>query len=175
MRKRLLFIAGGGVALLGLAIAAVVAVWLLRSDDPNLLTSPPRGAPRRLAAVPQQPPAKFVGEETLRGLDATAVGTTSDVSGELYLTKDGLYKDLPSVFKVDLRTLKTDEALRDGAIKDRALNTSRFPFAEFKVEAVTGLPTSYVEDVEVQLTLSGTMTIHGVSKPLTFTVKARQL
>ena len=41
MRKRLLFIAGGGVALLGLAIAAVVAVWLLRSDDPNLLTSAP--------------------------------------------------------------------------------------------------------------------------------------
>src|SRR3990170_4314679 len=202
MRKRLLFIAGGGVALLGLAIAAVVAVWLLRSDDPNLLTSAPTitagtatpaasatAAPagvtpaavslpagvRRFVVVPQESLAKFVVEETLRGLDATAVGTTSDVSGELYLTKDGLYKDLPSVFKVDLRTLKTDEALRDGAIKDRALNTSRFPFAEFKVEAVTGFPTSYVEDVEVQLTLSGTMTIHGVSKPLTFTVKARQL
>src|SRR3990170_1463295 len=108
MRKRLLFIAGGGVALLGLAIAAVVAVWLLRSDDPNLLTAAPTitagtatpgasatAAPsgvtpvpanlpagvRRFIVVPEESLAKFVVKETLRGLEADAVGTTTAISG----------------------------------------------------------------------------------------------
>jgi len=202
MRKRILLIVGAGAALAALAVVAVVAIWLLRSDDPNLLTSAPTitagtatagasatAAPsgvtpvpvnlpagvRRFIVVPRESLAKFVVEETLRGLDATAVGTTSEITGEIYLSKDGLYADLPSLFKVDLRKLETDEGLRDNYIKTNTLDTSRFPFAEFKVERVTGFPASYVEDVEVSLTLSGTMTIHGVSKPLTFTVKARQL
>lgn len=198
--SRLAKIALAGAALAALAVVAVIAVWLLRSDDPDLLTAAPTLAAatstpaaatqaptgvtpaavslpagvRRFVVVPEESLAKFVVEETLRGLPATAVGTTTAISGEIYLTKEGLYKDLPSVFKVDLRQLRTDESLRDNYIKNNTLNTSRYPFAEFRVESVTGFPTNYVEDTEVQLTLSGTMTIHGVSKPLTFSVKARQ-
>src|SRR3972149_11752645 len=102
MRKRVPFIAGGSVLLLGLAVVAVVAVWLLRSDDPNLLTAAPTitagtatpgasatAAPsgvtpvpanlpagvRRFILVPEEALAKFVVKKTLRRLGAGAGGT----------------------------------------------------------------------------------------------------
>ncbi|HLG11737.1 MAG TPA: YceI family protein [Dehalococcoidia bacterium] len=194
--KRPVIIAGGAVVLAAVAVAVVAGVWLLRSDDPNLLTeapaiptSGPAGADvspttaavstlpagvRRFVVASGESSAKYVVDETLRGLPATAVGTTTDVTGEIYLTKDGLFKDLPSKFKVDLRTLKTDESMRDNFVRQNVLRTGEFPFAEFVVESVTGFPGSYAEGAEISLTLKGTMTIKGKANPMTFTVKARQ-
>jgi polyisoprenoid-binding protein YceI len=194
--KRPVIIAGGAVLFVAVAIAAVVIIWTLRSDDPNLLTEAPAiptatsgGADvapttaartslpagvRRFVVASGESSAKYVVEETLRGLPATAVGTTTDVTGEIYLSKDGLYKDLPSKFKVDLRTLKTDESQRDNYIRQNVLRTGQFPFAEFVVESVSGFPAGYAEGTEISLTLNGTMTVKGQSKPVTFTVKARQ-
>ena len=40
---------------------------------------------------------------------ATAVGTTSDLTGTIYLTEAGLAPDLVSSFQVDLRTLQSDQ------------------------------------------------------------------
>jgi polyisoprenoid-binding protein YceI len=203
MSRRIVIFAGAGFALVAAAVIAVIAIWLLRSDDPNLLTAAPTipaasnpttaaatatpaatgvtpvavnlpAGVRRFVVVPAESYAKFVVEETLRGLPATAVGQTSDISGEIFLSRDGLFTAQASAFKVDLRTLKTDESMRDNYIKQNTLNTSQFPFAEFKVESVTGFPASYTENSEVRLTLAGTMTIHGVSKPITFSVLARQ-
>ncbi len=194
--KRPIVIAGAVIVLAAVAVAVVAGVWLLRSDDPNLLTeapaiptSGPAGADvspttaaaanlpagvRRFVVASGESSAKYVVEETLRGLPATAVGTTTDVTGEIYLTKDGLYKDLPSKFRVDLRTLKTDESMRDNYVRQSVLRTGQFPFAEFVVESVTGFPAGYTEGAEVSLTLKGTMTLKGQSKPVTFTVKVRQ-
>lgn len=197
--KRPVIIAGAAIVLAVVAVAAVVVVWRLRSDDPNLLTEAPAiptSAPagidaspttaaaassvslpsgvRRFVVVSGESSAKYVVEETLRGLAATAVGTTTTVTGEIYLTKDGIYKELASKFRVDLRTLRTDESMRDNYVRQNVLSTSRFPFAEFVVENMTGFPAGYTEGAEISLTLNGTMTIHGTSKPVTFTVKARQ-
>ena len=194
--KRPVVIAGAVIALAVIGVAAVIGVWLLRSDDPNLLTEAPAiptatsgGADvapttaatanlpagvRRFVVASGESSAKYVVEETLRGLPATAVGTTTDVTGEIYLSKDGLYKDLPSKFKVDLRTLKTDESMRDNYVRQNVLRTGQFPFAEFVVESVSGFPAGYAEGTEISLTLNGTMTVKGQSKPVTFTVKARQ-
>ena len=197
--KRPVVLVGGAVALVAVALVAVVVVWRLRSDDPNLLTAAPAiptSAPAGIDASPTTAPAtapvslpsgvrrfvvaagessaKFVVEETLRGLDSTAVGTTTAISGEIYLTKDGLYAGVPSTIKVDLRTLKTDESRRDDVIRDRTLNTSRYPFAEFVLESVTGFPNDYREGVEIDLTLTGTMKIRDATRPLSFVVKARQ-
>jgi polyisoprenoid-binding protein YceI len=193
--KRPIIILGAVAAVVAIGLAAIVGVWLLRSDDPNLLTEAPAiptagasGADvsptttavnlpagvRRFVVVSGESSAKYVVEETLRGLNATAVGTTGDVTGEIYLAKDGLYKDLPSKFKVDLRTLKTDEGMRDNYVRQNVLRTGQFPFAEFVVDSVTGFPASYTEGGEINLMLNGTMTIKGQAKPMTFTVKARQ-
>ncbi|HEY7466142.1 MAG TPA: YceI family protein [Dehalococcoidia bacterium] len=194
--KKPVVIVGAVIALAVVGVAAVIGVWLLRSDDPNLLTEAPAiptatsgGADvaptaaastnlpagvRRFVVASGESSAKYVVEETLRGLPATAVGTTTDVTGEIYLSKDGLYKDLPSKFKVDLRTLKTDESQRDNYVRQNVLRTGQFPFAEFVVESISGFPAGYAEGSEISLTLHGTMTVKGQAKPVMFTVKARQ-
>ncbi len=123
---------------------------------------------------PSQSSAKYVVQETLRGLDTNAVGTTSAISGSIYLTDSGLYKDLPSKFTVDLSTLKSDESMRDNFIKQNTLQTSKYPNAVFTIESVEGFPSSYTENEQVQLTLNGMLSVHGVDKPVSWTVLARQ-
>ena len=203
-RPRPLVLAGAGLALIALLVAGAALVWTLRSDDPDLLTeapaiptavpsasdeSPtqepeptaetatgvdlPEGV-RRFVVVPGDSSAKYVVEETLSGLPATAVGVTSDVTGEIYLTPEGLYDGAVSKFMVDLSTLKTDESRRDNYVRSNVLETNRYQFAEFVIESVDGFPAGYVEGEEASLTLSGTMTIKEVSLPVTFSVLARQ-
>ena len=129
---------------------------------------------RRFVIDPSGSSAKYVVKENLRLVETTAVGETTAISGEIYLSPDGLYDDATSSFTVDLRELKSDESRRDSYINRTTLDTSSFPFAEFVVESITGFPTDYVENTQVELTLSGSMTIHGVSQPMTFSVLARQ-
>jgi polyisoprenoid-binding protein YceI len=201
-RPRPLVLAGAAGGLIALAVVAVVAVWMLRSDDPGLLTEAPAiptaaaagvdesptGVPeegqavsdielpegvRRFIVVSGDSSAKYVVEETLSGLPATAVGMTTDVTGEIFLTADGLYDGIESKFTVDLSTLKTDESRRDNYVRTNVLETSRFPLAEFVIESLDGFPAGYVEGEEASLTLTGTMTIKDVSLPMTFTVLAR--
>jgi len=118
--------------------------------------------------------AKYVVEETLSGLPATAVGTTTDVTGEIYLTPEGLYDGAESKFMVDLSTLQTDEGRRDNYVRSNVLQTNQYQFAEFIIESIDAFPAGYVEGEEVSLSLSGTMTIKEVSLPMTFSVLARQ-
>ena len=59
-------------------------------------------------------------------------------------------------------------------MRSNVLQTNQFPTAEFVAESITAFPTSYVEGQEAALTLKGTMTIHGVSKPMEWAVKARR-
>jgi len=49
-----------------------------------------------------------------------------------------------------------------------------FPTADFVVTGVTPFPANYVDGTEVNVNITGNMTIHGVTKPLTFTSKARR-
>jgi polyisoprenoid-binding protein YceI len=120
--------------------------------------------------------AKYVVREKLAQLPVStdAVGTTSDITGEIFLTSSGLASGQTSSFKVDLRTLKTDEALRDRFVRDMTLQTGQFPFAEFIITGVTPFPANYVDGTEATINITGNMTIHGVTKPMTFTSKARR-
>jgi len=202
-RTRPLVLAGATLAIVAVLVAAAAVVWTLRSDDPNLLTEAPAiptSAPAGVDASPTEEPAtsqtiadvdlpegvrrfvvaagessaKYVVEETLSGLPATAVGTTTDVTGDIYLTSDGLYDGLESKFLVDLSTLQTDESRRDNYVRSNVLQTSRYQYAEFVIESIDAFPAGYVEGEEASLTLTGTMTIKDASLPITFTVLARQ-
>jgi polyisoprenoid-binding protein YceI len=202
--KKALIIAGGLVGLVAVAIVALVVIQLLRSDDPNLATEAPLIASptpgpqisastpeatatsanpqmtlpegvRHFVIVPDESEAKYVVRESLRGLKTNAVGTTSAIEGDIYLTPEGLSDAGESAFRVDLSTLKSDESLRDSYIKRNVLQTRQYQYAHFVIDQVTGFPADYVEDTEVELTISGTLTVRDVSKPVTWAVKARQL
>ncbi len=199
--KRLLLFGGVAIFAVLAAVVTAVAVQTLRSDDVNLETSAPAitaqpGAastsPTATAASGQtaQPAAgvfhfvvdpsgskaTYVVREKLAALpvDSNAVGATSTLSGDIYLTKDGLHTGQKSSFKVDLRTLRSDESRRDNFITSNTLQANRFPFAEFVVDSVTGWPADYVDGTEVTLKLTGSMTIKGITKPVSWDVKARR-
>jgi polyisoprenoid-binding protein YceI len=130
---------------------------------------------RHFVIVPAESEAKYVVRENLRGIETTAVGTTRAIEGEVFLSPQGLSDAGESLFRVDLSTLESDEGMRDNYIKRNTLQTSQYQYATFVLEAVTGFPAGYVEDAEVELQISGTLTVRDVSKPVTWAVKARQL
>jgi polyisoprenoid-binding protein YceI len=137
----------------------------------------------RFVVDPRQSSATYVVREKLARLpvESDASGTTQDtadgdVTGELFLTTQGLAQSNQSTFRVDLNSLRSDESLRDNFLRMATLQTGQGNnrFATFTIDSVSGFPTSYAEGTEVSLRLTGQMTIKGVTKPLTFDVKARR-
>jgi polyisoprenoid-binding protein YceI len=70
--------------------------------------------------------------------------------------------------KVDLRTLKTGIELRDEHLRsENWLNTEKYPFAEFILTGILKSSSSTLEDgKKVNATLTGNMTIHGITKEI---------
>ena len=198
MARRFICIGGALAGLVVLAIAALVAITLIRSDDPNLRTEAPAipttaapaqsGTDLSNATAPDLPSGvlrfvidsagsevKYVVRETLRGVvGSNAVGTTNAITGAIYLTPDGLSTAVQSEFNVDLRELRTDESRRDRYMRNNVLDTRQFPFAAFAAESITGFPAGYVEGEEVSLTLNGQLTVHGVNNRVDWVVKVRR-
>ena len=191
MRKLIIIGAAAFVLLVVVAVAGLI-FWLSRSDEVDLVTEAPaitstpgQAAPTGAAAtdgtlhfvvVPEESEATYVAREKLASLplSSNAVGKTQAVSGDIFLTTQGLASEQPSAFRVDLGTLASDESRRDNYIKQNTLETDTFPFAEFVIEEVQGFPVDYTEGTEVPLTLTGRMTIRETELPLTFEVKVRQ-
>ena len=195
-------IAAGVLGLALLAIVAIVVIQLLRDDDANLATqapliptatpsndSQPLPSPTtesNVSDVPDgvlhfvidssQSSAKYVVREKLAVLPVSsdAVGETSDVTGDLFLTMEGLFAGQESTFQVDLRTLQSDESRRDNYLRNNSFQTSQFPFAILVVDQLSGFPTGYVEGTEIDLTLLGRLTIRDVTNEVSFVVKARR-
>jgi polyisoprenoid-binding protein YceI len=147
------------------------------------VSAPQASALLRFVVDPAQSSATYVVREKLARLpvETDASGTTADtpsgdVTGELFLTTQGLATTNQSIFRVDLNTLRSDESPRDNFVRTNALQTSvgNNRYAEFTIQSVSGFPTNYVEGTEVSLQLSGNMTIKGATSPVTFEVKARK-
>lgn len=112
-----------------------------------------------------------VGERFLdRNLDAVAVGTTTNLFGELIL-RDGRLQ--PSKVTVDLQSLTSDQQRRDQKLKTSALETDKYPTAEFTVTGISGDAPALVEGQEVAVKLEGNMKLHGVEKPWTWDAKIK--
>lgn len=120
--------------------------------------------------------AAYTVNEKLTRLPAPsdAIGKTQTISGDVYLTPgQGVAKTPPSTISVDLSTLTSDSPMRDNFIKGQTLQTGQFPKATYTVTGVEGFPASYHEGDEVKVTLNGTIQVHGVEKPVTWTGTAR--
>lgn len=96
-----------------------------------------------------------------------AEGTTNLVSGTLTINADGTIAP-DSKLTIDLRGLKSDQDQRDGFIQNRTLETAKFPYAEFMPTRVTGLDKMIPSTGQAGISLTGNLTIHGVTKEVTF-------
>ena len=116
--------------------------------------------------------ASFRVREQLAGFDlpSDAVGTTESVSGSLVVASDGTVDQDGSKLTVDLTTLQSDQSMRDNYIKGRTLETEKFRNAEFVPRRVQGLTFPLPSSGKATFQLIGNMTVHGVTKELTWSV-----
>ncbi len=98
----------------------------------------------------------------------TPVGKSSAITGTLVLQNG---KIGPSTVTVDLRTLRTDNAMRDRHIQQDPLQTGTYPSAVFAITGVQGSAPQITSGDPVSLKLTGNMTIHGATKPMVWDAK----
>ena len=104
-------------------------------------------------------------------LPSDAVLTATGASGSFSLSADGTFAS-GSTISFDLRTLASDSRDRDNFIKQGTLRVTQFPTATFVPTKATGLTLPLPASGDLSFTMTGTMTIHGKDKVVTFAVKA---
>lgn len=119
--------------------------------------------------------ASYHAQEQLvgRSLPSQAVGTSGAVSGSIMLADDGSILTDQSQITVDLRQLKSDESRRDNFIQGSTLQTGRYPTATFVPKQAAGLDNPLPTSGSASFQLSGDLTVHGVTKPVTWQVSGQ--
>jgi polyisoprenoid-binding protein YceI len=117
--------------------------------------------------------AKVTVNEKLANLPSPsdAVLTTNAIQGQLFLGPDTKPVEGAKIM-VDLRTLKSDKTQRDNFIRNNTLQSDQFPLAEYVVTGVDGWTGPLKEGQQSTFKILGTMTIHGVTKPVIFDTTA---
>lgn len=117
--------------------------------------------------------AKVTVNEKLANLPSPsdAVLTTNAIQGQLFLGADTKPVEGEKIM-VDLRTLKSDKTQRDNYIRTNTLQADQFPLAEYVITGVDGWTGPLKEGQQSTFKLLGNMTIHGVTKPVTFDTTA---
>jgi polyisoprenoid-binding protein YceI len=100
----------------------------------------------------------------------TAVGRTPDVSGSLTIAGT---KVTAVTVEANLATLQSDDNRRDGQLSRQGLETSRFPTATFTLTSPIDLGSVPADGVEIDVSASGQLTLHGQTKAVQIPLKAR--
>lgn len=179
------------LAVLVLLVVGGAAVWwyflrdtsspklTLKSDDPSATTT--TGAPVTLAgtwtvapgAGDQKTTAGYrVQEKFAAGVaKVNATGRTSGVTGSVTVADKRVSA---AHFDVDMTTLESDKAQRDNQIRTRGLETTKFTKATFVLTAPLQLPATITPGQLFTLNATGNLTLHGVTKPVTLPLKAKE-
>jgi polyisoprenoid-binding protein YceI len=99
----------------------------------------------------------------------TAVGRTPAVTGEITIADTSVQS---ATFTADLTQLSSDESRRDNRIKTSGIETDTFPEATFTLTAPIDLG-SPEEGAEVNVTATGDLTLHGVTRSIEVPIDAR--
>jgi polyisoprenoid-binding protein YceI len=100
----------------------------------------------------------------------TAIGRTSVVDGTFVIS--GTTVSTADI-TADVTKLKSDRAQRDQVITEQGLQTSTFPEATFKLTKPIELSATPEKGKEVDLTVTGELTLHGQTKTVDIPLKAQ--
>jgi polyisoprenoid-binding protein YceI len=144
---------------------------LTREDEPAAKASssaePAQGAALRLVLAPTGNAARYKVREQLATLDLPndAIGETKALTGAIAFDSGGKVIAQSSKFVVDAGTFVSDKDRRDGYVRGRSLDATRYPSIVLVPTAVRGislpLPTSGARPFE----MTGDLTVRGVTRP----------
>ena len=78
-----------------------------------------------------------------------------------------------AVVTADLSRLASDREARDSYVGDNGLQSNKFPTARFTLTVPIVLPAHPRRGQPVHVAATGMMLLHGVTRPVTFTLDAR--
>jgi polyisoprenoid-binding protein YceI len=109
-------------------------------------------------------------KEVLFGQSNVAVGRTSDMTGSIAVNGTTI---TAGTFTVDMTTVKSDQSRRDGQFNGRIMETSTYPTATFTITQPIDLGSIPGEGTEQTYRATGYLTLHGITKTVTFQVTGR--
>ena len=174
-----LALAGGGYLLLTrnsdapapAALDAAPATTATTVGDP---AQPASGTPDGAWQV-RDDGSSFVGyrvRERLANLSSAseAVGRSTQVTGTMQVAGDQVQA---VKVEADLRGLQSDEGRRDNAIRQRGLESERFPTAVFELAEPIRLDQEPASGQQVNGQGKGRLTVHGVTREVTADLESR--
>jgi polyisoprenoid-binding protein YceI len=171
-----------------LALVLVTACGGAASPAPaaTIQTNPPTAAPAATSAVPAAPQANAITwtvdaaskatvrvREQLVRLPAPndALITIGGAQGSFTLNPDGTFAS-GSKITVDMNTVATDDRQRTDTIRRDPLEVTRFRTSELVPTSASSLTLPLPRSGDFTFRLTGDLTLHGVTKSVTFDVKA---
>lgn len=164
-------LAVAGVILLGIA-GPYVYIHYIEGDPPAPLDARATSSPQPVVgtvegtwSVASGSQAGYRVKEVLAGQQATAVGRTDKVTGSLTVAGATVTR---ASFDVDLASVSSDQGRRDDSFRGQIMQTDRFPTATFVLASPVALGALATTGGTQQLIVSGRLTLHGVTKEVTF-------
>lgn len=109
--------------------------------------------------------------ETLAGQGTTAVGRTSKVTGSLVVQGSTVRA---ATFTVQVADITSDRSQRDAQFGGRIMDAAKYPTARFTLTRPIALGSVPAIGTTVTKKATGTLTMHGTTRTVTFRVDARR-
>jgi polyisoprenoid-binding protein YceI len=105
--------------------------------------------------------------------DSDAVGRTSSITGSATISGSGSALSVSAAtFTVDMTTIQSDRQMRDNRLRNDGIQTDQFPTSTFVMTAAINLPATALTG-QIDVTLHGDLTLHGVTKTVDIPAKAQ--
>ncbi len=108
-------------------------------------------------------------DEVLAGVNVTAVGRGNQITGELVI--EGTTAAAIDV-EIDVASIESDDSRRDGQFRGRIMETDQFPTATFSLTSPIDFGSIPAEGEQITATAIGDLTLHGVTREVTFELTA---
>jgi len=103
---------------------------------------------------------------------ALATGVTTNIDGFVQVDRANVTASQISDININIAEFKSDSGRRDGIIRQRWLESNKFPVATFKEAVFVGLPARAYKDGEVlDFQIKGKLTLKETTKEVSFTVQ----
>ena len=109
--------------------------------------------------------------EVLLGQSTTAVGRTTSVAGHLTIAGTTA---TAATFSVPMATVHSDKSQRDAQFDGRIMDVAQYPTGTFTLTSPIDLAPLPATGVVKSYTADGKLTLHGVTRAVTFTLTAER-
>jgi len=106
--------------------------------------------------------------------ESDAVGRTGQITGSITLETNGSTTTLTTAtITVDTTSITSDKSQRDNRLRTEGLQTDSFPTATFTLTQPVEVPAAALTGTPSDVTLTGDLTLHGVTKSVRIPAKAQ--